>query len=95
MSFYWDEDKNTLLKQERGISFERIVVAIEERHLLDVLEHPNKEKYGNQIILVVEIEGYAFCVPCVPEENGNYFLKTAYPGRKHTKQYRGGNNEHK
>jgi hypothetical protein len=44
---------------------------------------------------VVEIEGYAFCVPCVPEENGNYFLKTAYPSRKYTKQYRGGNNEHK
>ena len=45
MSFYWNEDKNTLLKQERGISFERIVVAIEEGHLIDILEHPNKEKY--------------------------------------------------
>ena len=96
MSFYWNEEKNTLLQQERGISFERIVVAIEEGHLLDVLEHPNKDKYGNQIILVVEIEGYAFCAPCVPEDNGTYFLKTAFPSRKYTKQYtRGNKNEHK
>lgn len=87
MSFYWNEDKNTLLKEERNVSFERIVIAIEEGHLIDVLEHPNKEKYGNQIILVVEIAGYAFCVPCVPEKDGNYFLKTLYLSRKYTKVY--------
>ena len=88
MSFYWNEEKNILLKQERGVSFERIVVAIEEGHLLDILEHPNKEKYRNQIILVVEIEDYAFCIPCVAEVNGNFFLKTLYPSRKYTKQYK-------
>jgi uncharacterized DUF497 family protein len=87
MSFYWNEEKNVLLKQERGVSFERIVVAIEEGHLLDVLEHPNKKKYKNQMILVVEIEDYAFCIPCVVEANGNYFMKTLYPSRKYTKQY--------
>ena len=88
MSFYWNEEKNVLLKQERGVSFERIVVAIEEGHLLDILEHPNKEKYRNQIILVVEIEDYAFCIPCVAEANDNFFLKTLYPSRKYTKQYK-------
>ena len=87
MSFYWNEEKNVLLKHERGVSFERIVVAIEEGHLLDVLEHPNKEKYKNQIILIVEIEEYAFCIPCVVEANGNYFMKTLYPSRKYTKHY--------
>jgi len=88
MSFYWNEEKNVLLKQESGVSFERIVVAIEEGHLLDVLEHPNKEKYRNQIMLVVEIEEYAFCIPCVAEAAGNFFLKTLYPSRKYTKQYK-------
>jgi len=44
MSFYWNEDKNTLLKQEQGISFEHIVIAIKEGQLLDVLEHPHKRK---------------------------------------------------
>jgi hypothetical protein len=87
MSFFWNEEKNNLLKEGRGISFERIVVAIEEGHLIDVLEHPNKERYGNQIILVVEVAGYAICVPCLPGKDGNYFLKTLYPSRKYTKSY--------
>jgi len=69
------------------VSFERIVVAIEEGHLLDILEHPNKDKYKNLIILVVEIEDYAFCIPCVTEKDGDFFMKTLYPSRKYTKQY--------
>ena len=89
MAFYWNEDKNTFLKQTRGISFERIVVAIEEGHLLDVLEHPNKEKYPHQRILVIEIEGYVFCVPYIQDRDGDYFLKTIFPSRKYTKLYKG------
>ena len=88
MSFFWNEEKNNSLKEDRGISFERVVVAIEEGHLIDVLEHPNKERYGNQIILVIEVDGYAICVPCLPEQDGNYFLKTLYPSRKYTKSYK-------
>jgi hypothetical protein len=88
MGFRWNEEKNQILKAERGLSFERIVVAIEEGHLLDVLEHPNKEKYQNQFLLIVEIEGYAICVPSVEEGHGDFFLKTLFPSRKYTKQYR-------
>lgn len=87
MSFNWNEEKNELLKSERGISFERIVIAIEEGHLLDVLDHPNSEKYRNQKIFVVEIDGYAVCVPFVEEQNGDFFLKTLFPSRKYTKQF--------
>jgi len=88
MAFYWNEEKNEILRKERGVSFERIVVAIEEGHLIDVLDHPNKEKYSNQIILVVELEGYAFCIPCVKEKNNDYFMKTLFPSRKYTKLYK-------
>jgi len=87
MAFHWNEDKNETLKKERGISFERIVVAIEEGHLLDVIDHPNKVKYGNQKIFIVDIEGYAICVPFVQEDNGDLFLKTLFQSRKYTKQY--------
>lgn len=75
------------MKSERGISFERIVVAIEEGHLLDVVDHPNIEKYQNQKIFIVDIEGYAICVPFVEEGNGDFFLKTLFPSRKHTRQF--------
>lgn len=88
MVFHWNEKKNELLRKERGISFERIVVAIEEGHLLGILEHPNKERYENQIVIIVEVEGYAICVPAIEEENGDFFLKTLFPSRKYTKRYK-------
>ena len=88
MGFHWNDEKNELLKSERGISFERIVVALEEGHLLDVIEHPNVSKYPNQKIFVIEIEGYAICVPFVEETNGDFFLKTLFPSRRHTKQFK-------
>jgi hypothetical protein len=79
MVFTWDEENNIKLKEERSISFERIVVAIEEEHLIDVIENPNIKKYRNQLILIVDIDGYAVCVPCVQQINGDYFLKTVFP----------------
>ena len=83
MTFNWNDDKNQQLKQERGISFERVVIAIEEGALLDVLQHPNQARCANQLILVVEIESYAICVPCVIQQD-EYFLKTLFPSRKYT-----------
>jgi len=69
MKFDWSIEKNTLLKTERAISFERIIIAIEEDKLLDILEHPNKEKYPNQFLLIVEISEYVYVVPCVIEKD--------------------------
>lgn len=86
MIFSWNTDKNQQLKFERGISFERIVIAIEEGALLDVLQHTNLSQYPNQFILVVEIESYAICVPCVVSAN-EYFFKTLFPSRKYTQLY--------
>ena len=40
LDFDWNEDKNQRLVEQRGISFERIVSAIEQGGLVDVLEHP-------------------------------------------------------
>ena len=86
MTFDWNESKNQTLKKERGVSFERIVVAVEEGHLLDVLEHPNKDKYCNQLLLVVEIETYVYLVPTVVDKDV-FFLKTIFPSRKYTDKY--------
>ena len=78
--------KNMMLKRDRNISFERIIVAIEQDGLLDILEHPNKEKYPNQLLLLVEIDRYVYVVPCVLE-NDVCFLKTIFPSRKYTLKY--------
>ncbi len=84
--FRWNHDKNEVLKKDRGISFEEIVLAIEADGLLDELHHPNLEKYPNQFILVVALDGYVYLVPYV-EETDYFFLKTVIPSRKATREY--------
>ncbi len=73
------------------MSFEAVLVAIQQRNTLDDLIHPNQEKYPNQRLLVVEIEKYAYLVPYV-ETDTEIFLKTIIPSRKATKQYLSGSN---
>jgi uncharacterized DUF497 family protein len=85
-AFRWNLEKNRTLRLERGISFESIVVAIESGGLLDILAHPNPAKYPNQRVLVVACDGYAWLVPFV-EEADYFFLKTAIPSRKATRDY--------
>jgi len=86
--FRWDPDKNERLKAGRGLSFEEIVLAIEEDGLKDVLVHPNHRRYPGQVVLVVAYRGYVFLVPSV-EESTHYFLKTVIPSRKATRDYLG------
>ncbi|MDI1259413.1 hypothetical protein [Aquabacterium sp.] len=84
--FRWSPDKNNVLKEERGVSFESMVVAIEGGGLLDILAHPNEQKYPRQRVLVVAHDSYAYLVPFV-EEDEYFFLKTVIPSRKATKEY--------
>ncbi len=85
-SINWNSEKNLVLKAERGICFDEVLVAISQGALLDVVEHPNKEKYPNQRIFIVRIRGYAFLVPFV-ETDEEIFLKTVIPSRSATKSY--------
>jgi uncharacterized DUF497 family protein len=64
--FDWDDAKNARLRTERGIGFEEIVFHIERGDLLDILEHPNPERYGGQRIFVVRRENYVYLVPFPP-----------------------------
>jgi hypothetical protein len=84
--FRWNHDKNEVLKIERSISFEEIVLAIEADGLLDELRHPNPDKYPNQSVFVVALDDYVYLVPYV-EETNYYFLKTIIPSRKATRDY--------
>lgn len=84
--FRWGAEKNAMLMAERGISFERIVVAIESGGLRDILAHPRADRYPGQRILVVAVDGYAYLVPYVAEDD-SLFLKTIIPSRKATRDY--------
>ena len=84
--FRWNIEKNELLRLDRGISFESVVVALETGGLLDLMEHPNAAKYPNQKIFLVFIMNYVYLVPFI-EEDDHYFLKTMIPSRKATRDY--------
>jgi putative transposon-encoded protein len=84
--FSWNSDKNELLKKEREVSFEEVVLAIEQGGLLDILEHPNPDAYPGQRLFVVQIGEYAYLVPYVEDEH-EVFLKTIIPSRRATKTY--------
>lgn len=88
MQYYWDERKNNKLKRERGITFERILVAIEQGDLIDILVHQNRSKYPGQKLLVINIDYYCWVVPFEDDtEQNRRKLITAFPSRKMTKHY--------
>ena len=84
--FRWDPEKNDQLKQERGVSFEQVAVAVETGSLLQIAPHQNPAKYPRQKIMIVEIDDYAYLVPFV-EDADHFFLKTIIPSRKATRDF--------
>ena len=59
---------------------------IGQGHVLDILEHPNQQRYGGQRIFVVQHDDYVYLVPFI-EDDKLIALKTIIPSRKATKQY--------
>jgi len=84
-TYTWDADKNNTLQKQRGVSFEKIIAAIENGRLLDLLENPGK-KYAGQKLYIVEIDRYVYIVPFIETEN-ELVLITIFPSRKFTTLY--------
>lgn len=82
----WNEEKNQILKEKRGICFEEAVAEIKDGHLLDLIPHPTRT---NQSIYIIRLKGYTHAVPFVLDDEGNVFLKTIYPSREFQKKYGG------
>ena len=91
--FDWDDAKNAKLRADRGIGFEDVVFHIEHGDLLDILEHPNPDRYAGQRIFVVQREDSVYLVPFAEDER-TVFLETIIPSRKATKQYLGEEPDH-
>ena len=85
-TYYWDEAKDELLRQTRGISFEDVVYQLEHGGLLDTIDHPNQVRYPGQRIYLVRIGNYAYQVP-FDETAYGILLRTAYPSRKTVRDY--------
>ncbi|MEZ4526799.1 MAG: toxin [Desulfobacterales bacterium] len=87
MRYNWSDEKNEFLKKERHISFEDILDSVKNGGLIGIEPHYNKQAYGHQSVMFVNIRGYVYLVPFVwDEEKEEAFLKTIIPSRKHTKR---------
>lgn len=84
--FEWDDSKNDKLKHDRGISFEEVVFYIANDFILDIVPHPNQNRYPGQKMFIINIDNYAYLVPFIEKEEV-IFLKTIIPSRKATKKY--------
>jgi hypothetical protein len=86
MVFTWRNEKNQLLKKTRGISFEKVVICIEQGRILDIVEHPNIQQYPTQKLYILNIDDYAYIVP-FEDKDDRRELKTIFPSRVATRDY--------
>jgi uncharacterized DUF497 family protein len=84
--YRWNLDKDVELRLERGISFQDVVDTLAQSGELDVVVHPNQERYPGQRIYVIRVNDYIYLVPFVEDED-HIFLKTIIPSRKATRNY--------
>ena len=59
---------------------------MEREDVLEIVDHPNQDKYPGQRIAIIRINDYAYLVPYVQEKEA-IFLKTIIPSRKATNKY--------
>ena len=85
--FEWNAEKNEKLIEDRGVSFENVVSAIEQGGLVDIVENPNQETYPGQRIYVVDINDYLHLVPFIVQPDGSRFLKTIIPNSRAIRRY--------
>ena len=84
----WSHDKSLWLREQKnrgGIGFEECAILIEQGEILDIIQNPS-DNFLHQRAYVLDIGGYAYCVPFVEDEE-EIFLKTLYPNRKLTAFY--------
>ncbi|MFP4373397.1 MAG: hypothetical protein ACLFPO_03630, partial [Spirochaetaceae bacterium] len=82
----WDQEKNSRLKERRGIAFEEIEGMLLEGGYLDIIDTPVRE---GQQCFIMSIHDYTWVVPFVVSDGERVVLKTAFRSRNYRKIYGG------
>lgn len=85
----WSSEKAEVLMRKRSISLKEIAEMIEAHDIVDVQDVPNQDDHPGQKMFIVMYNGYLHGVPFVMEDNGDLFIKTAFPSRILQKKYGG------
>ncbi len=89
MDIRFDKDKAALVMEKHGVDMEAVRTEILEGRF-DIDEVRNQDGHPGQRMFVVIVDGYAVCAPFVAEDDGNYFLKTAFRNRIYQRRYEDG-----
>ncbi len=81
MDFIYDEKKNQILFDTRGLTFEQAIEIISEEGVLLDFQHPNFEEYPKQRIMVISINNYPHCIPYIMDGE-KFVLKTIFKDRR-------------
>jgi len=81
MDFIYDEKKNQILFDTRGLTFEQAIEIISQEGILLDFQHPNFEKFPNQRVMVISINNYPHCIPYVMDGE-KFVLKTIFKDRR-------------
>jgi len=84
--FDWNDEKNEFLESTRGICFEDVIIHVQNGCVIEVVRHPNRERYPKQNIMFLDVKGYIYLMPYI-KSRGTRFLKTIIPSRKANPEY--------
>ena len=87
MEYRWNEEKNERLRKSRGVGFDEIIEVLDNKSILDIRQHPNKQKFSKQFLMYVKFKDYVYVIPFVYENKTTIFLKTIYKSRKAKKEF--------
>ncbi len=87
MRYLWSNEKDALLRAERGFGFTDVVTAIESGGVLFDGSYP-RPGYEHQRQMIVRFVDMALVVPYV-FDGSDRFLKTAFPSRVARRKYLG------
>jgi hypothetical protein len=82
MDIISDQEKNSWLKERRGIAFEEFEGLLREGGYLDIIDNPVR---GGQQYFIMSIHDYTWVVPFVVSDEERVVLKTAFRSRKYHK----------
>ncbi|MCL2793399.1 MAG: hypothetical protein FWD87_09945 [Spirochaetaceae bacterium] len=86
MQVLWNDEKNSKLIAERGLSLETFASLILEKKYLVILKSPSR---AEQKIFIISFQNYTYVVPFIIDCKQNIILKTVFPSRKYHKIYGG------
>ena len=87
LDFTWSEDKNHLLKRQRGVAFEDVIIGLYQDDDVGVIYNHNPERHPGQDLLLIIVHDYLYAVP---HENVGEITRliTIYPDGNRMRHYR-------